>query len=26
MMDAKSKEAGAGTAQNYWVVTFGVSH
>lgn len=25
MMDAKSKEAGAGTAQNYWVVTFGTS-
>jgi uncharacterized protein YkwD len=23
MMDAKSKEAGAGMAQNYWVVTFG---
>ncbi|NMN39285.1 CAP domain-containing protein [Pedobacter riviphilus] len=25
MMDAKSKAAGAGTAQNYWVVTFGGS-
>jgi uncharacterized protein YkwD len=25
MMDAKSKEAGAGTVQNYWVVTFGTS-
>jgi uncharacterized protein YkwD len=25
MMDAKSKEGGAGTAQNYWVVTFGAS-
>lgn len=23
MMDAKSKEAGVGTFQNYWVVTFG---
>ncbi|MNW09782.1 Cysteine-rich secretory protein family protein [compost metagenome] len=23
MMDAKSKEAGAGMAQNYWVVTLG---
>ncbi|ARS41428.1 hypothetical protein CA265_17915 [Sphingobacteriaceae bacterium GW460-11-11-14-LB5] len=23
MMDAKSKEAGAGMAQNYWVATFG---
>ena len=23
MMDAKSKEAGVGMAQNYWVVTFG---
>ncbi|MDQ0637356.1 uncharacterized protein YkwD [Pedobacter sp. W3I1] len=23
MMDAKSKEAGAGMVQNYWVVTFG---
>ncbi|QIL38997.1 CAP domain-containing protein [Pedobacter sp. HDW13] len=25
MMDAKSKEAGAGMAQNYWIVTFGAS-
>jgi uncharacterized protein YkwD len=25
MMDAKSREAGAGMAQNYWVVTFGSS-
>lgn len=25
MMDARSNEAGAGMAQNYWVVTFGAS-